>query len=133
MVEPHAAAASRYGMIRAGRDPVCAMLHRRGDFESLEASKRPLEALYRFAYVVPDRRGTNRGRSDRRRLRPGLQHVPRQRRLGQRRNDRREVVADPRAGYYGMEVDTRSLVPGDDARLGEIRFEDWLGQPALAK
>jgi uncharacterized protein YbjT (DUF2867 family) len=49
------------------------------------------------------------------------------------RNDPREVVADARAGYYGMEVDERTLVPGNDARLGEIRFEDWLAQPALAK
>jgi uncharacterized protein YbjT (DUF2867 family) len=49
------------------------------------------------------------------------------------RNDPREVVADSRAGYYGVEVDERTLVPGNDARLGEIRFEDWLGQPALAK
>ncbi len=49
------------------------------------------------------------------------------------RNDRRDVVADPRAGYYGIEVDERTLLPGNDARLGEIRFEDWLGQPAIAK
>lgn len=47
--------------------------------------------------------------------------------------DPREVVADSRAGYYGVEVDKRTLLPGNDARLGEIRFEDWLGQPALAK
>ena len=49
------------------------------------------------------------------------------------RNDGREVVADARAGYFGAEVDERTLVPGNDARLGEIRFEDWLGQPTLAK
>ena len=49
------------------------------------------------------------------------------------RNDSREVVADSRAGYYGVEVDKRTLLPGNDARLSEIRFEDWLGQPALAK
>jgi len=49
------------------------------------------------------------------------------------RNDPREVVADPRAGYYGMDVDERALVPGSDARLGEIRFEDWLRQPVLTK
>jgi hypothetical protein len=42
------------------------------------------------------------------------------------RNDPREVVADSRAGYYGMYVDERTLVPGNEARLGEIRFEDWL-------
>jgi uncharacterized protein YbjT (DUF2867 family) len=49
------------------------------------------------------------------------------------RNDSRDVVADARAGYYGMEVDERTLVPRDDARLGQIRFEDWLSQPVLAK
>ena len=49
------------------------------------------------------------------------------------RNDSREVVADSRAGYYGMAVDERTVVPGNDARLSEIRFEDWLAQPALAK
>jgi hypothetical protein len=25
----------------------------------------------------------------------------------------------------------RSLIPADGARLGEIRFEEWLGQPVL--
>jgi uncharacterized protein YbjT (DUF2867 family) len=49
------------------------------------------------------------------------------------RNDPREVVADSRAGYYGMNVDERTLVPGNQARLGEIRFEDWLAHPVLAK
>lgn len=49
------------------------------------------------------------------------------------RNDPRTVVAEPRAGYYGVEVDERTLVPGKDARLAEIRFEDWLKQqPAAA-
>lgn len=49
------------------------------------------------------------------------------------RNDPREVVADPHARYFGAELNERTLVPGDDAQLGEIRFEDWLGQPALVK
>ena len=49
------------------------------------------------------------------------------------RNDPRKVVADPHARYFGAELSERTLVPGDDARLGEIRFEDWLGQPALVK
>jgi uncharacterized protein YbjT (DUF2867 family) len=44
------------------------------------------------------------------------------------RNDPRTVVADPRAGYYGVEVDERTLVPGNDARLAEIRFSDWLSR-----
>jgi len=45
------------------------------------------------------------------------------------RKDPREVVTDPHAGYYGIEVSERTLVPGDDARLGETRFETWLSQP----
>jgi uncharacterized protein YbjT (DUF2867 family) len=46
-------------------------------------------------------------------------------------NDPREVVVDPHARYFGAELGERSLIPGDDARLGEIRFEEWLGQPVL--
>jgi uncharacterized protein YbjT (DUF2867 family) len=42
------------------------------------------------------------------------------------RKDLREVVSDPHARYYGIEVNERTLVPNDDARLGEKRFEDWL-------
>lgn len=44
------------------------------------------------------------------------------------RKDPREVVADPSARYYGIAVSERTLVPGDDARLGETRFETWLRQ-----
>ena len=43
------------------------------------------------------------------------------------RNDPRDVVADPQARYFGAMLSERTLVPGDDARLGETRFEDWLG------
>jgi uncharacterized protein YbjT (DUF2867 family) len=46
-------------------------------------------------------------------------------------NDPREVVADPHAQYFGAELGERSLIPWGEARLGEIRFEEWLGQPAL--
>ena len=44
------------------------------------------------------------------------------------RNDPREVISDPHARYYGIEVSERTLVPNNDARLGETRFEDWLNQ-----
>jgi uncharacterized protein YbjT (DUF2867 family) len=44
-------------------------------------------------------------------------------------NDSREVVADPHARYFGTELTERSLVPGDVAQLGKIRFADWLRQP----
>lgn len=40
--------------------------------------------------------------------------------------DPREVVADPGAPYFGVKPDDRSLVPGDNPRIGAIRFEDWL-------
>jgi uncharacterized protein YbjT (DUF2867 family) len=43
--------------------------------------------------------------------------------------DPREVVADPHARYYGIEVSETTLLPGDDARLGQTRFATWLSQP----
>jgi uncharacterized protein YbjT (DUF2867 family) len=52
-----------------------------------------------------------------------------QRGLGARK-DPRKVVADPHARYFGAELSERSLVAGAGARLGRIRFEDWLSQPA---
>jgi uncharacterized protein YbjT (DUF2867 family) len=42
------------------------------------------------------------------------------------RKDPREVISDPHGRYYGIEVSERALVPDNDARLGETRFEDWL-------
>jgi uncharacterized protein YbjT (DUF2867 family) len=48
------------------------------------------------------------------------------------RQDPREVVADPHARYYGVELSERTLVPEDDARLGETRFECWLSTAAKA-
>ncbi len=44
------------------------------------------------------------------------------------RNDSHEVVSDAQARYYGIAVSERALVPGDGARLGETRFEDWLSR-----
>ena len=46
------------------------------------------------------------------------------------RKDPRKVVVDPRARYFGAELSERSLIPASTARLGEIRFQEWLGQPA---
>jgi uncharacterized protein YbjT (DUF2867 family) len=42
--------------------------------------------------------------------------------------DPREVITDPRGRYYDIDVKERTLVPEDNARLGTIRFEDWLAQ-----
>ena len=46
------------------------------------------------------------------------------------RKDPREVVADPHARYFGTELEEHSLVPGNDALLGETRLEDWLSRSA---
>ena len=43
--------------------------------------------------------------------------------------DPRQVVADPQSRYFGAELGERTLVPADGARLGEIRFQEWLNQP----
>jgi uncharacterized protein YbjT (DUF2867 family) len=48
-------------------------------------------------------------------------------------DDPREVIADPRADYFGISVTERTLVPGDDARLGGIRLDDWLRQSTATK
>lgn len=44
------------------------------------------------------------------------------------RQDPREVISDPHARYYGINVSERTLVPNDDAKLGETHFETWLNQ-----
>jgi len=41
-------------------------------------------------------------------------------------NDPRTVEADVHARYFGSELDDRSLVPGEGARIGKIGFEDWV-------
>ena len=43
-------------------------------------------------------------------------------------NDPRQVVADAHARYFGTELNDQSLTPGDNPRLGSIRFEDWLSR-----
>ena len=48
-------------------------------------------------------------------------------------NDPRKVVTDPHARYFGTELSEDSLVPGDDAILGEIRYRDWPGRSPAGK
>ncbi|HEV7486724.1 MAG TPA: SDR family oxidoreductase [Thermoanaerobaculia bacterium] len=43
-------------------------------------------------------------------------------------DDRRSVIADPNARYYGAKLGERALVPANTATLGETRFEDWLSR-----
>jgi uncharacterized protein YbjT (DUF2867 family) len=42
------------------------------------------------------------------------------------RNDPREVIRDPNARYFGASVSERTLIPQAGARLGGMRFADWL-------
>jgi uncharacterized protein YbjT (DUF2867 family) len=48
------------------------------------------------------------------------------------KGDPRTVVADPKARYFGTQLQERSLVPMNAVHLGAIRFNDWLAQPATA-
>jgi uncharacterized protein YbjT (DUF2867 family) len=44
--------------------------------------------------------------------------------------DPREVIADPKALYSGATVTEKTLVPVNNAQVGETRFETWLTQSA---
>jgi uncharacterized protein YbjT (DUF2867 family) len=44
------------------------------------------------------------------------------------KHDERTVIADAHARYFGAELNDGSLVPGDRARIGATRFEDWMGK-----
>jgi uncharacterized protein YbjT (DUF2867 family) len=41
-------------------------------------------------------------------------------------DDKRTVVTDPHAHYFGAEMREHDLVPADGATLGEIKYADWL-------
>lgn len=49
------------------------------------------------------------------------------------RHDRRDVVADPHARYFGGQVRELTLVPSGDARLGDTHLEDWMNQSLTAR
>jgi len=42
------------------------------------------------------------------------------------RSDSREVIADSNAGYFGIKVQEKILLPDSNARPGSMRFEQWL-------
>ncbi|WP_263366888.1 SDR family oxidoreductase [Edaphobacter bradus] len=44
--------------------------------------------------------------------------------------DPRKVVADPEARYYGIKVTESALIPEGNAKLGTIRFDEWLAKSA---
>lgn len=44
------------------------------------------------------------------------------------KNDKRKVVSDLHARYFGTELQEESLVPGSAARLGKTRLDAWLSR-----
>jgi uncharacterized protein YbjT (DUF2867 family) len=42
------------------------------------------------------------------------------------RGDTREVVADPKSQYWGIDLEERTLLPDDGATLFNTRFADWI-------
>jgi uncharacterized protein YbjT (DUF2867 family) len=48
------------------------------------------------------------------------------RRVLRANGDQREVITDVHARYFGAELNDESLVAGSGARIGSMRFEDWL-------
>lgn len=44
--------------------------------------------------------------------------------------DKRQVIADVHARYFGTELDDRSLTPRRNSLLGSVRFEEWINQYA---
>lgn len=43
-----------------------------------------------------------------------------------------KVIVAGGSGLIVAELDDRSLIPGDDARIAPTRFEDWLDKSAFA-
>ncbi len=52
------------------------------------------------------------------------------RKLLSARGDRRQVVADIHARYFGTALNDRTLTPGERPRLGPTGFDDWLNRTA---
>jgi len=47
--------------------------------------------------------------------------------------DSRTILTDPRARYFGIAVNDESLVPGEGARIGPLRFGQWLHRSLAAR
>ena len=47
--------------------------------------------------------------------------------------DARTVQVDPAAPYFGAELQTGSLVPEGQARLGRVSFDDWMRQSSQSQ
>jgi uncharacterized protein YbjT (DUF2867 family) len=46
------------------------------------------------------------------------------------KGDKRKVIADPKALYYGAVMGSRGIAPGDNPRIGPTRFDAWFSRAA---
>jgi uncharacterized protein YbjT (DUF2867 family) len=46
------------------------------------------------------------------------------------KHDKRQVVVDATARYFGTELNDKSLTPGTNPRIGPTRFDEWLKRSA---
>ena len=46
------------------------------------------------------------------------------------KRDKREVIVDTKARYFGTELNDKSLTPGANPRIGPTRFDEWLTRSA---
>jgi uncharacterized protein YbjT (DUF2867 family) len=46
------------------------------------------------------------------------------------KRDKRQVVVDAKARYFGTELNDKSLTPGANPRIGPTRFDEWLKRSA---
>jgi uncharacterized protein YbjT (DUF2867 family) len=49
------------------------------------------------------------------------------------KTDKRKVVADLHARYFGTELGEESLIPGGKARIGQTRYEAWLSRSSASR
>jgi uncharacterized protein YbjT (DUF2867 family) len=49
------------------------------------------------------------------------------------KNDKRKVMADVHARYFGTELDEESLVPAGKARTGSTRFDAWISRSSASR
>jgi uncharacterized protein YbjT (DUF2867 family) len=47
-------------------------------------------------------------------------------------NDKRNVVEDPTARYFGAELRDDTLMPGANAHLGAVNFDEWFSRAQIA-
>ena len=45
------------------------------------------------------------------------------------KHDKRKIIADAYALYYGTEIDDHSLTTSDNAQKGSIIYDDWIRIP----